>query len=78
MNNILGVFIIAFLAFIAGGHYVEDEANKYVDNKCNTEYIIETYNGHFYECKQINKEKTEWILQQSKQETTITITRVFL
>ena len=63
MNNILGTFIIAFLAFMACGYYVKDEAIKYVDNKCNTEYIIETYNGHFYECKpmnkQVNKEKTE-------------------
>ena len=64
MSNILGVFIIAFLAFMAGGYYVKDEAIKYVDNKCNTEYIIETYRGHFYECKpmgmsidkQMNKE----------------------
>ena len=86
MSNILGVFIIAFLAFMAGGYYVKDEAIRYVDNKCNTEYIIETYREHFYECKpiakpiskQMNKEKTEWILQQSKQETTITITRAFL
>ena len=67
MNNILGVFIIAFLAFMAGGYYVKDKAIKYVDNNCNTEHIIETYNGHFYECKpmgksidkQMNKEKTE-------------------
>ena len=40
---------------------------KLLNMLCNTEYIIETYNGHFYECKpmdksidkQINKEKTE-------------------
>lgn len=56
MNNILGVFIIAYLAFVVGGYYVKDEAIKYVDDKCNTEYIIETYSGHFYECKPINKQ----------------------
>ena len=28
---------------------------KYVDDKCNTEYIIETYSGHFYECKPTTK-----------------------
>ena len=55
MNNILGTFIIAYLAFMVGGWYVKDEAIKYVDGKCNTEYIIETYNGHFYECKPISK-----------------------
>ena len=55
MNNILGAFIIAYLAFMAGGLYVKDEAIKYVDDKCNTEYTIETYRGHFYECKPINK-----------------------
>ena len=52
MNNILGVFIIAFMV---GGYFVKDEAIKYVDSKCNTEYIIETYNGHFYECKPTTK-----------------------
>ena len=36
MNNILGTFIIAYLAFVAGGYYVKDEAIKYVDDKCNT------------------------------------------
>ena len=56
MNNILGTFIIAYLAFMAGGYYVKDEAIKYVDDNCNTEHIIETYNGHFYECKPINKQ----------------------
>ena len=60
MSNILGAFIIVFLAFVAGGLYVKDEAIKYVDDKCNTEHIIETYRGHFYECKpmskQVNKE----------------------
>ena len=55
MNDILGTFIIVYLAFMAGGYYVKDEAIKYVDDKCNTEYITETYNGHFYECKPINK-----------------------
>ena len=55
MNNILGAFIIAYLAFFAGGLYVKDEAIKYVDDKCNTVHIIETRNGHFYECKPIAK-----------------------
>ena len=59
MNNILGTFIIAYLAFVAGGYYVKDEAIKYVDNKCNTEYIIETYNGYFYECKPISKQSNK-------------------
>ena len=55
MNNILGVFIIAYLAFVVGGYYVKDWIIKHVDNKCNTEYIIETYRGHFYECKPTTK-----------------------
>ena len=55
MNNILGTFIIAYLSFIVGGYYVKDEIIKYVDNKCNTEYIIETYRGYFYECKPMSK-----------------------
>ena len=55
MNNILGAFIIAYLAFMEGGYFVKDEAIKYVDDKCNSEYIIETYSGHFYECKPIVK-----------------------
>ena len=53
MNNILGVFIIAYLAFVVGGYYVKDEAIKYVDDKCNTEYIIETYNGHSMSVSQL-------------------------
>ena len=60
MNNILGTFIVAYLAFMAGGYYIKDVAIKYVDDKCNTEHIIETYNGHSYECKpmseQVNKQ----------------------
>ena len=56
MNNILGAFIIAYLAFMAGGYLVKDEAIKYVDDKCNTEYTIETYRGHFHERKPINKQ----------------------
>ena len=56
MSNILGAFIIAYLAFMTGGLYVKDEAIKYVDDKYNTEYTIETYRGHFYECKPINKQ----------------------
>lgn len=56
MKDILVVIIIAYLAFMTGGYYVKDEAIKYVDDKCNTEYIIETYNGHFYECKPMGKQ----------------------
>ena len=64
MKDILVVVIVAYLAFMVGGYYVKDEAIKYVDDKCNTEYIIETHKGHFYECnpiakpisKQMNKE----------------------
>ena len=63
MNNILGTFVIAYLAFMVGGWHIKDKAIKYVDDNCNTEHIIETYNGHFYECKPMskpmNKEKTE-------------------
>lgn len=55
MKDILVVVIVAYLAFIVGGYYVKDEIIKYVDNKCNTEYIIETYRGHFYECKPTTK-----------------------
>ena len=55
MKNILVVVIIAYLAFMAGGYCVKYVAIKYVDDKCNTEHIIETYNGHFYECKPMNK-----------------------
>ena len=55
MNNILRTFVIAYLAFTVGGWHIKDKAIKYVDNKCNTEYIIETYRGHFYECKPISK-----------------------
>ena len=64
MNNILGTFIIAYLAFMAGGWYIKDEAIKYVDDKCNTEHIIETYNGHFYECKPIDN---KFIKQMNKE-----------
>lgn len=59
MNNILGTFITACLAFVVGGvggYYIKNEAIKYVDDKCNTEYIIETYKGHFYECKPMSKQ----------------------
>ena len=55
MKDILVVVIVAYLAFVVGGHYVKDEAIKYVEDKCNTEYIIETYKGHFYECKPTTK-----------------------
>ena len=53
MKNILGTFIIAYLAFMTGGYCVKDEAIKYIDGNCNTVHIIETHNGHFYECKPI-------------------------
>ena len=56
MKDTLVVVITAYLAFMVGGYSVKDEAIKYVDDKCNTEYIIETYRGHFYECKPINKQ----------------------
>ena len=63
MNKILGTFITAYPAFMVGGWHIKDKAIKYVDDNCNTEHIIETYNGHFYECKPMskpmNKEKTE-------------------
>ena len=55
MKDILVVVIVAYIAFMVGGYCVKDEIIKYVDNKCNTEYIIETYRGHFYECKPMSK-----------------------
>ena len=57
MKNILVVVIIAYLAFITGGYCVKDEAIKYIDGNCNTVHIIETRNGHFYECKPLDKSK---------------------
>ena len=68
MNNILGTFIVAYLAFVAGGYYVKDEAIKYVDDKCNTEYIIETYRGNFYECKPIAKPISKQVIKQMNKE----------
>ena len=68
MNNILGTFIVAYLAFMAGGYFVKDEAIKYVDDKCNTEYIIETYRGHFYECKPIAKPISKQVIKQMNKE----------
>lgn len=59
MNNILGTLIVAYLAFMAGGCYVKDEVIKYVDDNCNTEYIIEIHKGHFYECKPMSKQVIE-------------------
>ena len=56
MNNILGIFITTCLAFMVGGWHIKDKAIKYVDDNCNTVHIIETHNGHFYECKPINKQ----------------------
>lgn len=54
MNN---TFIMAYLAFVAGRYYIKDVAIRYVDDKCNTEYIIETHKGHFYECKPMDRSK---------------------
>ena len=54
MKGILVVVIIAYLAFMAGEYCVKDAAIKYVDGNCNTVHIIETRNGHFYECKPID------------------------
>ena len=56
MNNILGTFIIAYIAFMVGGWNIKEQAIKYIDDNCNTVHIIETHNGHFYECKPINKQ----------------------
>ena len=64
MSNILGTLVIAYLAFMTGGWYIKDEAIKYVDGKCNTEYIIETYRGHFYECKPINKQVNKQVIKE--------------
>ena len=55
MNNILGTFITAYLAFMVGGWNIKEQAIKYVDDNCNTVHIIETHNGHFYECKPTTK-----------------------
>ena len=43
IKDTLVVVIVAYLAFMAGGYYIKDVAIKYVDDTCNTEYIIETY-----------------------------------
>ena len=64
MKNILVVVIIAYLAFMAGGYCVKDAAIKYIDGNCNTVHIIETYNGHFYECKPIDN---KFIKQMNKE-----------
>ena len=37
------------------GWHIKDKAIKYVDDNCNTVHIIETHNGHFYECKPTTK-----------------------
>ena len=55
MNNLLGTFIITYLAFMVGGWNIKEQAIKYVDDNCNTVHIIETHNGHFYECKPTTK-----------------------
>ena len=57
MKDTLVVVITAYLAFMVGGYSVKYEAIKYVDDTCNTEHIIETYNGHFYECKPMDRSK---------------------
>ena len=64
MKNILVTFIIAYLAFMTGGYCVKDEAIKYIDGNCNTVHIIETHNGHFYECKPIDN---NFIKQMNKE-----------
>ena len=64
MKDILVVVITAYLAFMVGWYYIKDVAIKYVDEKCNTEHIIETYNGHFYECKPIDN---KFIKQMNKE-----------
>ena len=55
MKDTLVVVITAYLAFMVGGYSVKDKAIKYVDDNCNTVHIIETHNGHFYECKPVVK-----------------------
>ena len=57
MKGILVVVIIAYLAFVTGEYCVKDAAIKYVDGNCNTVHIIEAHNGHFYECKPLDKSK---------------------
>ena len=64
MNNILGTFVIACLAFTVGGEYTKDKAIKYLDDNCNTVHIIETNNGHFYECKPINKQVNKQVIKE--------------
>ena len=68
MNNILGTFIITYLAFMVGGWHIKDKAIKYIDDNCNTEYIIETYRGHFYECKPISKQVIKQVNKQVNKE----------
>ena len=68
MKDTLVVVITAYLAFMVGGYSVKYEAIKYVDDKCNTEYIIETYNGHFYECKPMSKQVNKQVIKQVNKE----------
>lgn len=68
MKDILIVVIVAYLAFMAGGYYIKDVAIKYVDDTCNTEYIIETYKGHFYECKPMSKQVNKQVNKQMNKE----------
>ena len=49
---------------MVGGWHIKDKAIKYVDDNCNTEYIIETYRGHFYECKPINKQVNKQVIKE--------------
>ena len=49
---------------MTGGYCVKDEAIKYIDGNCNTVHIIETRNGHFYECKPIDN---KFIKQMNKE-----------
>ena len=60
--------MIVYLAFMVGGWHIKDKAIKYVDDKCNTEHIIETYNGHFYECKPISKQVIKQVNKQMNKE----------
>ena len=53
---------------MVGGWHIKDKAIKYVDDNCNTVHIIETYNGHFYECKPINKQVNKQVIKQMNKE----------
>ena len=57
---------------MVGGWHIKDKAIKYVDDNYNTVYIIETYRGHFYECKpmskQVNKQVNKQVIKQMNKE----------